>query len=43
VPGGLFVIGPGGNVAFAHRDRFAGDHADLDRALAALNLKAGTP
>ena len=34
--GGLFVIGPGEHITFAHRDRFAGDHADLDRVIASL-------
>ena len=34
--GGLFVIGPGDRIDFAHRDRFAGDHADLGQAVAAL-------
>jgi hypothetical protein len=32
---GLFVIGPGDRVHWAHRDRFAGDLADLTGALAA--------
>jgi len=34
--GGVFVIGPGEDITFAHRDRFAGDHADLDRVIAFL-------
>lgn len=34
--GGSFVIRRGGGVAFAHRSREAGDHADLDRLIAAL-------
>nr|WP_234979162.1 peroxiredoxin-like family protein [Desulfococcus multivorans] len=34
--GGLFVIGPGEEITFAHRDRFAGDHADLDQVIASL-------
>jgi len=34
--GGLFVIGPGENITFAHRDRFAGDHANLDQVIASL-------
>lgn len=34
--GGLFVIGPGEKIVFAHRDRFAGDHADLDQVIASL-------
>jgi hypothetical protein len=33
--GGLFVIGPGDRLDFAHRDRFAGDLADLTAMLAA--------
>ncbi len=32
--GGLFLIGPGEKLVFEHRDRFAGDHADLEHALA---------
>ena len=36
--GGLFVIGPGEHITFVHRDRFAGDHADLDRVIASLKL-----
>ena len=31
--GGLFVLGPGDQVLFAHRDRFAGDHTDLQQML----------
>ena len=31
--GGLFVLGPGDQLLFAHRDRFAGDHADLQEAM----------
>ncbi len=31
--GGLFVLGPGERLLFAHRDKFAGDHADLQQAL----------
>ena len=34
--GGSFVIRRGGGVAFAHRSREAGDHADLDRLIASL-------
>jgi hypothetical protein len=33
--GGVFVIGPRGKLIFQHRNKFAGDHADLDAALAA--------
>jgi len=31
--GGLFVLGPGDQLIFAHRDQFAGDHADLQQML----------
>ncbi len=41
--GGLFVIGPGDKVDFAHRDRFAGDLADLRRVLAALKIQEAAP
>jgi len=34
--GGLFVLGPGEKMVFAHQDRFAGDHADLDKMLEKL-------
>lgn len=34
--GGLFVIGPGENITYAHRDRFAGDHASLEQVIASL-------
>ncbi len=33
--GGVFLIGPGEKLRFAHKDRFAGDHADLNDVLAA--------
>ena len=33
--GGVFVIGPGDRLHFAHRDRFAGDLADPRAVLAA--------
>lgn len=33
--GGMFVLGPGEQMLFAHRNRFAGDHADLDAVLEA--------
>ncbi len=33
--GGVFVMGPGNKVIFEHRNRFAGDHADLEALLAA--------
>lgn len=33
--GGVFVLGPGDRVHFAHRDRFAGDLADPEAVLAA--------
>jgi len=31
--GGVFVMGPGDKILFQHRNRFAGDHADLDAVL----------
>jgi hypothetical protein len=31
--GGVFVIGPGSKLIFQHRNKFAGDHADLDAVL----------
>ncbi len=34
--GGVFLVGPGEKLLFAHRDQFAGDLADLDQALAAI-------
>lgn len=34
--GGLFVLGPGEAMRFAHQDRFAGDHADLGKMLESL-------
>lgn len=34
--GGVFVIRPGGEVAFAHVNEHAGDHASNERVLAAL-------
>jgi hypothetical protein len=33
--GGVFVLGPGKKLIFQHRNKFAGDHADLDAVLAA--------
>ncbi len=33
--GGVFVLGPGNELIFQHRNKFAGDHADLDAVLAA--------
>jgi hypothetical protein len=36
--GGLFAIDPQGRTIFAHRDRFAGDHANLEQVAAALNF-----
>lgn len=33
--GGVFVMGPGNELIFQHRNKFAGDHADLDAVLAA--------
>ncbi len=34
--GGAFVLGPGDVERFAWRDRFGGDHAPIERVLAAL-------
>lgn len=34
--GGTFVLGPGERVRFQWRDRFAGDHPEMDEVLAAL-------
>lgn len=34
--GGLFVLGPGEELIFEHRDRFAGDHADLQQLMPKL-------
>jgi len=34
--GGIFLLGPGERLLFEHRDRFAGDHADLSQVLAAI-------
>jgi hypothetical protein len=34
--GGLFVFGPGDRVRYEWRDRFAGDHAPMSDAVAAL-------
>lgn len=34
--GGLFVLGPGEQMVFAHRDRFAGDHTDLKKVASML-------
>ena len=34
--GGLFVLGPGDHLLFAHRDKFAGDHADLQQMLSKI-------
>jgi hypothetical protein len=36
--GGVFVMGPGNKLFFQHRNKFAGDHADLDAVLAAAAL-----
>ena len=33
--GGVFVLGPGDKLVFQHRNKFAGDHADLDTVLLA--------
>ena len=40
--GGAFLLGPGERLRFAHRDRFAGDHADLGALLAAARQSAET-
>jgi hypothetical protein len=34
--GGTFVLGPGDRTRFEWRDRFAGDHPEMDDVLAAL-------
>ena len=34
--GGTFVLGPGDHVRYEWRDRFAGDHPDLDEVVRAL-------
>lgn len=36
--GGLFVLGPGDQLLFAHRDQFAGDHADLHQVISKIRL-----
>lgn len=36
--GGLFVLGPGDQLLFAHRDQFAGDHADLQKVISKIRL-----
>ncbi|MCU0577026.1 MAG: AhpC/TSA family protein [Desulfobacterota bacterium] len=33
--GGVFVLGPGNRLVFQHRNKSAGDHADLDAVLSA--------
>jgi hypothetical protein len=35
--GGTFVLGPGDRVRFEWRDRFAGDHPEMQQVLAALS------
>jgi hypothetical protein len=34
--GGLFVMGPGRQLIFQHRNRFAGDHANMNAVLKAV-------
>ena len=34
--GGVFVMGPGDQMIFQHRNRFAGDHVDLDAVIKAV-------
>lgn len=43
--GGLFVLGPGEELLFAHKDKFAGDHADLHLVMPKIYLwgEATTP
>ena len=41
--GGTFVLGPGDHVHFEWRDRYAGNHADLDEAVEAIPAVAGAP
>ena len=35
--GGIFVLGPGRQLLFQHRNRFAGDHADLNEVIKAVD------
>lgn len=37
--GGMFVIGPGDRMLFAHRNQGAGDHADLDAVLEVIRAE----
>ncbi len=36
--GGVFLIGPGERLGFAHRDRYAGDHAAPEAVLSELGF-----
>lgn len=38
--GGAFVLGPGGEIFFAHQDQHPHDHADINALLAAAELPA---
>ena len=35
--GGIFVLGPGRQLLFQHRNSFAGDHADLNKVVRAFD------
>ncbi len=37
--GGIFVLGPGRQLLFQHRNSFAGDHADLNQVIQALDAQ----
>jgi peroxiredoxin len=39
--GGVFIVRPGGDVAWAHRSAFAGDHPSNDEVLRALRAAVG--
>ena len=41
--GGVFVIAPGGAVAYRYVSELAGDHPDPDDIVAALERVAGEP
>ena len=41
--GGTFVLGPGDRVRYEWRDRYAGDHADLDDVVEALPARNPLP
>ena len=39
--GGVFIVRPGGDLAWAHRSAFAGDHPTNDEVLVALRAATG--